>query len=99
NPPHFHVAVFPGPYAAYAAKQKPAERPAPASPTVLRPERWPQPPAQQPSAAAPTPPAARRPSPAPVETPQTAGALVAAGIVGVLAMFLVWFLRRAKRMV
>lgn len=98
NPPHFHVAVFPGPYAAYAAKQKPAERPAPASPTVLRPERWPQPPAQQPSAAT-APPAARRTAPPPPEAPQTGAAILAAGIVGALAMFIVWLRRRARRMI
>jgi hypothetical protein len=98
NPPHYHVAVFPGPYAAYAAKTRPAERPAPASTTVLRPERWPQPPA--PPAAAPAEaPAARRTAPTPAETPQTGGALVAAGIVGILAMFVLWFMRRAKRTV
>lgn len=90
-PPHIHVAVFPEAYAAYAAKLKPVERPVPASPTVLRPERWPQPPAP---AAAPAPPAARRPSPEPVETPQTGGAVLAAGIVGVLALFVVWLMRR-----
>jgi hypothetical protein len=98
NPPHFHVAVFPGPYAAYAARQKPAERTVPASPTVLRPEVWPQPPARQPSAA-PAPAAARRPPSAPLETPQTAGALVAAGIIGALALFVIWLMRRTKRMI
>ncbi|HLM67057.1 MAG TPA: DUF5715 family protein, partial [Longimicrobium sp.] len=47
HPPHFHVAVFPAAYGAYAAKHKSAARPSPAppaSPTVLRPEAWPQPP-------------------------------------------------------
>ena len=95
NPPHYHVAVFPDAYRAYAAKLKPAERPAPGpvpSPTVLRPKQWP---ATQPSA--PAPPAARRTTPEPMEAPQTGGAILAAGIVGLLALFCVWLMRRAKR--
>ena len=93
NPPHFHVAVFPGAYAAYAARNKPAARPSP-SPTVLRPQRVPPAPS-----AAPAPPAARRANSEPLETPQTGGAIVAVGIVGLLAMFLVWLMRRARRMI
>lgn len=94
-PPHYHVAVFPDAYRAYAAKLKPAERPSP-SPTVLPPRALPTPGAP---AAAPTRPAARRPSPEPLETPQTGGAVLAAAIVGVLALFVVWLMRRARRMV
>lgn len=94
NPPHYHVAVFPDAYRAYAAKAKPAERPSP-SPTVL-PPRVVAP--QQAPSAAPTQPARRAPSPSPLETPQTGGALVAAGIVGVLALFVIWMMRRARRM-
>lgn len=97
NPPHFHVAVFPDAYAAYAAKLKPAKREAPASPTVLRPERWPR---EAPAAApASAPPQARRPTPEPLETPQTGGVILAAGIVGLLALFVVWLMRRARRMI
>jgi hypothetical protein len=93
NPPHYHVAVFPDAYLAYAATLKPAERPTPApSPTVLRPEPWPA----QPDA--PAQPAERIPNPEPMEAPQTGGAVLAAGIIGLLALFVVWLMRRAKRM-
>ncbi|HEX2081239.1 MAG TPA: DUF5715 family protein [Longimicrobium sp.] len=37
NPPHYHVAVFPDAYRAYAARQAPVQRPTSPSPTVLRP--------------------------------------------------------------
>jgi hypothetical protein len=95
NPPHFHVAVFPDAYAAYAAKLKPAAPPPPSpSPTVLRPETWPR---QQAPAAAPSAPAAQRRTPEPIETPQTGGAILAAGIVGLLALFVVWMMKRARR--
>ncbi|HTE17785.1 MAG TPA: hypothetical protein VK689_05310, partial [Armatimonadota bacterium] len=99
NPPHYHVAVYAGAYARYAAKVRPATPPPPppaASPTVLRPEVWPQQP-RQPSAA-PAQPAARRPSPEPLESPQTGGAIAAAGILGLLALFVVWLMKRARRM-
>jgi hypothetical protein len=95
NPPHYHVAVFPDAYRAYAATVKPAERPKPPaapSPTVLRPEPWPR----QPDA--PAQPAERSTSPEPLEAPQTGGAVLAAAIVGLLALFCVWLMRRAKRM-
>jgi hypothetical protein len=95
NPPHYHVAVFPGAYAAYAARQKPAQRPAP-SPTVLQPERWPR---QEPSAQAPAQPTQRRPSPEPLEAPQTGGMIIAAAIIGLLSLFLVWLMKRARRMI
>lgn len=94
NPPHYHVAVFPDAYRAYAATLKPAERPS-SSPTVLPPRSMP---AQQAPGAAPGQPAARTSSPEPLEAPQTGGAILAAGIVGVLAMFVVWLMRRARRM-
>lgn len=69
NPPHYHVAVFPDAYSAYAATQKPAERPSP-SPTVLRPKAMPEKPAApaaptsagEPARAAPPQPAAAEPS-------------------------------------
>ncbi|HEX6910597.1 MAG TPA: DUF5715 family protein [Longimicrobium sp.] len=93
NPPHYHVAVFPDAFRAYAATVKPAERPRPTpSPTVLRPERWPAQPG------APAPPVDRVPNPEPLEAPQTGGAVLAAGIVGLLALFVVWLMRRARRM-
>ena len=38
NPPHYHVAVFTDAYRAYAARQRPVERPTSPSPTVLRPQ-------------------------------------------------------------
>ncbi|HEU0300967.1 MAG TPA: DUF5715 family protein [Longimicrobium sp.] len=38
NPPHYHVAVFPDAYRAYAARQAPVQRPTSSSPTVLRPQ-------------------------------------------------------------
>lgn len=95
NPPHYHVAVFPEAYMAYAARQKPAERPAP-SPTVLRPEPWPR---QEPSAQAPAQPTQRRPSPEPLEAPQTGGMIVAAGIIGLLSLFVLWLMKRARRMI
>ena len=41
NPPHYHVAVYPDAYRAYAATLKPAERPS-SSPTVLRPRAMPE---------------------------------------------------------
>lgn len=41
NPPHYHVAVYPDAYRAYAARQQPTARPSP-SPTVLRPRTLPQ---------------------------------------------------------
>lgn len=97
NPPHFHVAIFPDAYRAYAGKQKPAKRPAPASPTVLQPERWPREAAAPPAAPA-SQPRAERTTPEPLEAPQTGGAILAAGIVGLLALFALWLRRRAKRM-
>jgi hypothetical protein len=96
NPPHFHVAVFPDAYAAYAARLKPAKPSVPPpSPTVLRPEAWPR--QQAPAAPATAPAAQRRPSPEPMETPQTGGAIVAVGIIGLLALFAVWLMKRARR--
>jgi hypothetical protein len=94
NPPHYHVAVFPDAYRAYAARQKPAQRPAPSSPspTVLRPQPYP------PRSSAPAQPAERIPTPEPMEAPQTGGAVLAAGIVGLLALFCVWLMRRARRL-
>jgi hypothetical protein len=91
NPPHYHVAVYAGAYAAYAAGLKPPTLPP--SPTVLRPERWPQ----RPPSAAPAQPQVRRTTPEPMESPQTGGAILAAGIVGLLAIFIVWLMRRARR--
>ena len=41
NPPHYHVAVFPDAYRAYAARQAPVQRPTSSSPTVLRPQSAP----------------------------------------------------------
>jgi hypothetical protein len=95
TPPHFHVAVFPEAFTAFAARLKPAARPAP-SPTVLQPERWPR---QQPPAAAPAPPVERTAAPESPEAPQTAGMIIAAGIIGVLALFVVWLMKRARRMI
>ena len=64
NPPHYHVAVFPAAYRAYAARQKPAERPSP-SPSVLRPKVVPPgPAAAAPGADAPSRPAPAQPGPA-----------------------------------
>ena len=94
NPPHFHVAVFPGVYAAYAATRK-TSSPPPASPTAIQPERWPR---QQPAEAA-APAGARNRSSEPVEAPQQAGVVLAAGIIGVLALFVLWLIRRIRRMV
>jgi hypothetical protein len=61
NPPHYHVAVFPDQYRAYAARQAPVQRPASPSPTVLRPRPAPSAPAQP----APTAQADRRTLPEP----------------------------------
>ncbi|HEX6037989.1 DUF5715 family protein [Longimicrobium sp.] len=94
HPPHYHVAVFPDAYGAYAARLARVERPSP-SPTVLPPRTMPT---QQTPSAAPAAPARRAPASAPDEIPQTGGALVAAGIVGLLALFFVWMMRRARRM-
>jgi hypothetical protein len=66
NPPHYHVAVFPDAYRAYAASQKPAARPS-TSPTVLPPRAMPKPSAPAASAKA----QARRtaPTPQPADPP------------------------------
>jgi hypothetical protein len=61
NPPHYHVAVFPDQYRAYAARQAPVQRPASPSPTVLRPRPAPSAQAQP----APTAQADRRTLPEP----------------------------------
>lgn len=91
NPPHYHVAVFPEAYRAYTARAKAAARPS-SSPTVLRPRSMPAP------STAPARPAEGAPAPDPLEAPQTGGAVVAAGIIGLLALFFVWMRRRTKRM-
>lgn len=93
NPPHFHVAVFPGVYAAYAATRK-SSSPPPASPTAMQPEHWPR---QQPAEAA-APAGTRRPTHEPLHAPQRAGIVLAAGIIGVLALLVVWLIRRLRRM-
>jgi hypothetical protein len=49
SPPHYHVAVFTDAYSAFAARQKPVERPTSPSPTVLRPQPAP---AERPAAPA-----------------------------------------------
>lgn len=62
NPPHIHVAVFTDAYRAFAATQKPVERPTSPSPTVLRPRAAPsQPPAANAEARKQAGPATRSP--------------------------------------
>lgn len=74
NPPHYHVAVFTDAYRAYAARQKPVERPASPSPTVLRPQPAP---AAPPAPAEPAREEARpaHPHPEPAEPPVVLGLL------------------------
>lgn len=82
NPPHYHVAVFPDAYRAFAARNKPAEERPSTSPTVLRPERMPE----QPSAAA-TPPSAgeaSRPAPSQPEAPKPVTVLVLVSSIALL---------------
>lgn len=64
NPPHYHVAVFPDEYRAYAARQAPVQRPTSPSPTVLRPRPAPNPDAGEPAA-----PAERRAATEPARPP------------------------------
>lgn len=65
NPPHYHVAVFPDAYRAYAARQAPVAAPSSPSPTVLRPRPMP---ASEPDAPA-APPAAEPSRPAVEQQP------------------------------
>ena len=66
NPPHYHVAVFPDEYRAYAARQAPVQRPTSPSPTVLRPRPMPSAPAPAPTA---QPQRRTLPEPAPAAPP------------------------------
>jgi hypothetical protein len=89
NPPHYHVAVFPDAYAAWAARQKPAARPAVLAPAPPLPGRAP--------AISPAAPPAQAPPVGAVETPQTGGALAAVAILAFLALFFGWIGRRLRR--
>ncbi|WP_420125551.1 DUF5715 family protein [Longimicrobium sp.] len=81
NPPHYHVAVFPDAYRAFAARNKPAEERPSASPTVLRPKRMPE----QPSApAAPRVGEASRPTAAQPEAAKPSTVLVLISSIALL---------------
>ncbi len=89
NPPHYHVAVFTDAYRAYAARQKPVERPTSPSPTVLRPQR---------ARAEPSQPAGRAPEgarPAPAQ-PQGAEPPVVLGLLSSIALLFLLGWRIAK---
>lgn len=87
NPPHYHVAVFPGPYREYAARQAPVQRPTSPSPTVLRPR--PAPAAAE--GTAPATRAGRSTPPEPAEPP------VVLALVSAVALLFVLGWRFAKR--
>ena len=92
NPPHYHVAVFPEQYAAFAARQKAPDRPS--IPAILRPKPAPEQPRQAPAQ---QPPAARRPTADADDAVRIAPSpVVLAGIVMLLFAVLVTMGRRRR---